>query len=277
MRREGLLARDPRSVVRNLRSSGDYADLRDCGIVIECVREDLKLKRQVLRKIEEAVPSETLIGSNTSALPISQLQRGAEHPERILGIHWGEPAHVLRFMEVICGRQTSLERAEHVVELARRWNKEPTLVRRDVRGFITNRLMYAMMREAFHLVEAGYATPADVDRSVRNDLGYWITFAGPFRYMDLTGIPAYAAVMRDLLPDLDCGKNVPALMRRVVRAGAKGVSNCKGFYPYTAGQARLWQRLFLKFSYEIRKLALKYPEDVGDRPVKRKNPTARAG
>jgi len=105
------------------------------------------------------------------------------------------------------------------------------------RGFITNRIFYAICREAFHLVEAGYATPADVDRSLRNDLGYWITFAGPFRFMDLTGIPAYAAVMTDLFPDLDCRKEVPALMRKVVESGSQGVRNASGFYEYTPEQA----------------------------------------
>ncbi len=276
MRRERLLKRDARFLVRNLVLSDDYAALRDCAVVIECVREDLKLKRRVIRQIEQVVSPVALIGSNTSALPITQLQRGALHPERILGIHWGEPAHVLRFMEVICGKRSSLDAAKQVLRLARRWNKEPTLVRRDIRGFITNRLMYAMLREAFHLVDAGYATPADVDRSARNDMGYWITFAGPFRYMDLTGIPAYAAVMRDLLPDLDCRRRVPKLMRKVVASGAKGVSNAKGFYSYTPRQARRWEELFLKFSYEIRKLALKYPEDVGDRPAMRKSPARTA-
>jgi 3-hydroxybutyryl-CoA dehydrogenase len=98
----------------------------------------------------------------------------------------------------------------------------------------TNRLMYAMLREAFFLVENGYASIDDVDRSLRNDLGYWITFAGPFRFMDLTGIPAYAAVMKDLFPELACDTKVPALIARLVKSGARGVSNAHGFYPYTA-------------------------------------------
>jgi 3-hydroxybutyryl-CoA dehydrogenase len=261
MKDEKLFSGNPRAVVEKLQLSEDFSVLSDCGIVIESVVEDLQVKHEVLRRIEAAVSAVALIGSNTSALPITEVQRGAQHPERILGIHWGEPAHILRFMEVICGNQTSLENAERVVRLAERfWNKEPTLVRRDIRGFITNRIMYAMLREAFHLVEAGYATPADVDRSCRNDYGYWITFAGPFRYMDLTGIPAYAAVMRDLFPDLNCGTEVPKLMRQVAESGARGVENAKGFYEYTPAQARRWQKRFLEFSYEIRALAQKYTE-----------------
>jgi 3-hydroxybutyryl-CoA dehydrogenase len=260
MRREKLLAKDPASVSKNLSTSDDFGALRVCGLVIESIFENLSEKREVLRKIEDAVSPETLIGSNTSALPVTELQRGARHPERILGVHWGEPAHILRFMEVICGEETDQRNAEQVMRLASLWKKEPTLVRRDVRGFITNRIMYAMMREAFYLVENGYATVEDVDRSVRNDMGYWITMAGPFRYMDLTGIPAYAAVMRDLLPDLCRSQETPKLMQEIVASGARGTSNAKGFYRYTPAEAKRWEKRFLDFSYEIRALALKYAE-----------------
>jgi 3-hydroxybutyryl-CoA dehydrogenase len=265
MRREKLLARDPAGLVGNLTVTGDFTALRTSALVIECIFEDLAAKREVLRQVEDAVAPEALIGSNTSALPVTELQRGARHPERIIGIHWAEPAHITRFMEIICGNQTDVRNAEKVIELARRWNKEPTLVRRDIRGFITNRIMYAMLREAFYLVENGYATPADVDRSMRNDMGYWITMAGLFRFMDLTGIPAYAAVMRDLLPELCCETQVPKLMQDVVASGARGVANAKGFYSYTPAQAMRWEKRFLEFSYDIRALALKYrerPEDA---------------
>ncbi len=122
-----------------------------------------------------------------------------------------------------------------------------------------------MLREAFYLVESGYATVADVDRSLRNDYGYWMTFAGPFRFMDLTGIPAYSAVMEDLLPELSCGTEVPQLMQRVVKSGGRGVSNGRGFYRYTPAQAKRWGKLFVKFSHEIRALAEKYPETCGDK------------
>jgi len=260
MRREKLLLKEPPSVLKHLRTSGDFDALGDCGLVIESIFEDLGEKREVLRRVEDAVAPGALIGSNTSALPVTELQRGARYPGRILGIHWGEPAHILRFLEVICGDQTDPQNAQKVLRLASRWNKEPTLVRRDVRGFITNRMMYAMMREAFYLVENGYATVEDVDRSVRNDMGYWITMAGPFRYMDLTGIPAYAAVMRDLLPDLCCSTNTPKLMQEVVASGARGISNANGFYRYTPAEAKRWEKRFLDFSYEIRALALKYAE-----------------
>jgi 3-hydroxybutyryl-CoA dehydrogenase len=166
-------------------------------------------------------------------------------------------------MEIICGRQTTTSNAQRALRLARKWGKEPSLLRKDIRGFITNRIMYAMLREAFYLVDSGFASVADVDRSLRNDLGYWITFAGPFRFMDLTGIPAYATVMKELLPELNCATEVPRLMQRVVNSGARGVSNAKGFYRYTPRQAKRWEERFIQFSYQIRELAGQYPEDEG--------------
>jgi 3-hydroxybutyryl-CoA dehydrogenase len=263
-KKQKLLRSNPQQVLKKLMVSGEYSTLRETQIVIECVAEDLDVKQAVIRRIEQAVSPDTIIGSNTSAIPPTLLQNGALHPQRILGIHWAEPAHITRFMEIICGEKTASVHAERVLALARQWGKEPSLLRKDVRGFITNRVMYAMLREAFHLVESGVASIADVDRSLRNDLGYWITFAGPFRFMDLTGIPAYGAVMRDLLPDLDCRKEVPQLMRRVVESGAQGVANAQGFYQYTPAQAKKWERRFLKFSYDIRALAQQYPEEKGN-------------
>ncbi len=264
MRAEGLLKMDPARALRRFSVVDDYAAFAACEVVIEAITEDLAAKTEALEKIEDVLPATALVASNTSAIPISSLQQQARYPGRIIGMHWAEPAHVTRFMEIICGNSTSPATAKRAVALARSWGKEPSLVRRDVRGFVTNRISYAMFREAFHLVESGVATVADVDRSLRNDVGYWITFAGPFRYMDLMGVPAYATVMLDLLPDLSCQKEVPALMRKVVDSGAKGISSGRGFYRYTPAQAKRWQKLFLKFNYEIRKLALKYPEDCGN-------------
>ena len=262
MKKERLLRGDPRQVIARLQVSENYSAQESSRLVVECVFEDLDVKKDVLRKVEAVVSSRSIIGTNTSGLPVTVLQQGAHHPERIVGIHWAEPAHITRFMEIICGKETRPQCAKFAAALSRRWGKEPSIVKHDIRGFITNRCMYALLREAFYLVEAGYATISDVDRSLRNDFGYWITFAGPFRFMDLTGIPAYAAVMKDLFPELNCAQKVPELMRKVVKSGAKGVSNAKGFYRYTPGEARQWEKRFMKFSYEIRALAQGYPEGM---------------
>jgi 3-hydroxybutyryl-CoA dehydrogenase len=262
LKEEGLLSGTPKEVLGRLRITDDVALLKDHEVVIESITESVEEKKSVYRRLETVLSPTAIIGSNTSAIPVTVLQEGLQHPERVLGIHWAEPAHITRFMEVICGDQSELRFAETIVELAESWGKEPSLLRKDIRGFITNRIMYAMIREAFHLVEKGYATVEDVDRSLRNDLGYWITFAGPFRFMDLTGIPAYRTVMEDLFPDLDNSTTTPELMKKVVGEGALGVSNAKGFYPYTPESAEHWEKTFIEFSYDIRKLAEKYSKKI---------------
>lgn len=270
MRREGLLKGEPARLIERFSISEDYADLAGCGIVIESIIEDVETKQEAYRAVEQAVPAGTIIGSNTSSIPVSILQRDALHPERFVGIHWDEPAHVTRFMEIIAGEKTAKKYAQRVMALAEGWGKEPSLLRRDVRGFITNRISYAMFREACNLVDSGIATVEDVDRSLRNDVGWWITFAGPFRYMDLMGVEAYYRVMKDLLPELSTSPQIPPLMRKVVESGGKGISNGRGFYRYTPEQSKRWEKLFLRFNYEIRRLAMKYPQDAGNGAAKKK-------
>ena len=259
---EGMLQEAPAGIIDRLTITDDITQLKGYEVVIESIIENVEEKKAVYRQLETVLTPTAIIGSNTSAIPVTILQEGLQFPQRLLGIHWAEPAHITRFMEVICGNQSDLSFAHTIIDLAESWGKEPSLLRKDIRGFITNRIMYAMLREAFHLVEKGYATVEDVDRSLRNDLGYWITFAGPFRFMDLTGIPAYLSVMKDLFPDLDNSTTTPALMEGLVKEGAMGVSNAQGFYPYTAESAEHWEKTFIEFSYDIRKLAEKYSKHI---------------
>ena len=261
---EGILKESPGVIIERLVITDNVELLANHEIVIESIIENIDSKKKVFQQLETVLSPTAIIGSNTSAIPVTILQNGLKHPERLLGIHWGEPAHVLRFLEVICGNESDVKYAEKIVALAETWGKEPSLVRKDIRGFITNRLMYAMMREAFHLVDKGYASYEDIDRACRNDFGYWITFAGPFRFMDLTGIPAYLTVMKDLFPELDTAKQAPDFMEKLVASGAKGVTNAQGFYSYTKETAEKWEKLFVEFTYEIRKLSEKYPKNIGD-------------
>lgn len=259
---EGLVTEQPAYFFENLTITEEYAALSGCQLVIECTLESLPIKQSVYAKIEAVVSEEAVITSNTSAIPISILQKEVQHPERFFGLHWAEPSHTTRFLEVICGDLSDVSKGEWLYELSQAWGKEPTLVRKDIRGFITNRLMYALYREAFHLVENGYATVEDVDRACRNNAGYWMTLVGPFRWMDLTGVPAYHTVMKDLFPTLSNSVEMPKLIDDIVKEGGKGVANAHGFYSYTPQEAQLWRETFEDFSYEIRKIALKYPADV---------------
>lgn len=266
LHQEGILSERPEEVLKRHTITDDVTKMAGHEVVIESIIENVDEKKSVYKKLETVLSPTAIIGSNTSAIPVTVLQSGLQHPERVLGIHWAEPAHITRFMEVICGKDSQLEYASKMVELAESWGKEPSLLKKDIRGFITNRIMYAMLREAFYLVENGYATMEDVDRSLRNDLGYWITFAGPFRFMDLTGIPAYLTVMKDLFPELSNATEAPAFMEDLVSAGAKGVSNAQGFYPYTPESAERWEEKFIEFSYDVRKLAKKYSSSSIENP-----------
>ncbi|MGC4036042.1 MAG: 3-hydroxyacyl-CoA dehydrogenase family protein [Chitinophagaceae bacterium] len=259
---EGLIKKEPTGYLSNLIITEDYSNLRDAALVIECTIENLDIKKSVYKKIEDVITKDALLVSNTSAIPISILQQQTSHPHRFFGLHWAEPSHISRFLEVICGDQSDIKLGESLYDLSHLWGKEPTLVRKDIRGFITNRLMYAMYREAFYLVENGYATVEDVDRACRNNAGYWMTLVGVFRWMDLTGVPAYHTVMKDLFPTLNNQTHMPKLIDDIVKAGGKGVLNAHGFYDYTEEEAKLWEETFMEFSYEIRRLALKYPADV---------------
>lgn len=269
---EGLTGYPPEHYFQNLQLTEDYRLLKDCSLVIECTLENLPVKKAVFHKIESVISQDALLASNTSAIPISILQLQTSYPERFFGLHWAEPSHTTRFLEVICGDQSEIAKGEYLYALSHAWGKEPTLVRKDIRGFITNRLMYAMYREGFHLVENGYATVEDVDRACRNNAGYWMTLVGIFRWMDLTGVAAYHTVMKDLFPTLSNRTEVPELIDKIVRAGGKGVANAKGFYDYTPEEARLWEETFNQFSYEIRELALKYPADVVKQKLAQQEP-----
>ncbi|HEV7350019.1 3-hydroxyacyl-CoA dehydrogenase family protein [Telluribacter sp.] len=263
---EQLIREAPDYYFRNLTITEDYQALQPCGLVIECTIESPEIKKTVYGKIEDVIAPDALLTSNTSAIPISQLQQQTRHPERFFGLHWSEPSHTTRFLEIICGEKSDQTVAEYLYALAHYWGKEPTLVRKDIRGFIANRLAYAMYREAFYLVENGYATVEDVDRACRNNTGYWMTLVGVFGWMDLTGVPAYHTVMKDLFPTLSNSTEVPRLIDDIVKAGGKGVANAHGFHQYTPEEAKLWEETYTEFAYDIRKLALKYPADV----VKRK-------
>jgi len=263
MRRRGLIsARAIHDWRERYRLVATLEELSPCGFVVESVKEDLELKRTIYEELEAAVRPAAIISSNTSSIPITILQQSRRHPERFIGMHWGEPVQVMRYLEIIPGKQTSRRAVRLARKLGEACGKEPTVLKEDIRGFLSNRMMYAMLREAFYLVEQGVASLADVDRSFRNDMGWWATIAGPFRWMDLTGIPAYQAVMEGLLPELNNSTEVPKLMREVIASGALGISNQKGFYKYNKASARNWEKAWVDFTYDVRKLVEKYEKRV---------------
>ena len=256
----------PRSRVSGWRSRltlvRSFEPLAESQFIIETVAEDLELKRRIYDELEAVVPPRTVIASNTSSFPTTLLGEGRKRPARFIVMHWAEPATITRYMEIVPGEKTSKQTVRLTKELAVLCGKEPTILNFDIRGFISNRLMYAMMREACYLVEAGVADVATVDRSFRNDIGWWATIAGPFRWMDLTGIPAYATVMEGLFPELCNSDALPEMMRKVVRKGAQGIANRKGFYRYSAASARQWEKAWTDFTLDVSRLVQKYEKRV---------------
>ena len=160
---EGLVNESPERYFENLIITEDYSLLKDCKLVIECTLENIDIKKTVYQKIEAVIDKDVILTSNTSAIPISILQQHTIFPHRFFGLHsWRNLPTPRGSSEIICGDSSELAKGE-TYKLSHAWGKEPTLVRKDIRGFITNRLMYAMYREAFNLVENGYATVEDVD------------------------------------------------------------------------------------------------------------------
>ncbi len=260
MGNEGLLNEPADLVVQRFLMTGELKDIAAVEIVFESITEDARLKRELIEKLEGVVSANCILATNTSAIPVSTLQQDAHHPGRILAVHWDEPAHIKRFLEIIPGSATSQESMQRIVALAPDWGKEPSILRSEIRGFITNRISYAMFREACHLVDSGVCSVEDVDRALRNDVGWWMPFAGPFRYMDLMGVEAYHRVMRDLLPELCTDPGIPKLIREVVDDGGRGITNGRGFYRYSLDEAKKWEEKFVEFNYKMRRLTAEYAD-----------------
>jgi 3-hydroxybutyryl-CoA dehydrogenase len=233
--------------------------MAECGFVVESVAEDLEAKARLFDQIEAVVGPEVPIASNTSAIPVSQLQRNRLHPERFVGMHWAEPAHATRFMEIVRGEQTADEPVATAIALARRIGKEPSLVEHDVPAFVANRLGYAIYREALNLLEQGIADVETIDRSFRNAAGLWATICGPFRWIDLTGGPAlYAKAMQGVLPTLSNAAELPHTLRDLAAADARGIANGHGFYQYTPEEVHHWEELLREHAWTVRELMNRY-------------------
>lgn len=261
----GLLKNSVSYYFNRLEISMNYNCLADCSLVMECVIEDIDIKNQVYKKITDAVSDSTIVASNTSAIAITLLQQLVSTPERFIGIHFAEPAYATRFMEITCGESTDAKYADWVFNLAHHWGKEPTLLRKDIKGFITNRLMYAVYREIFHLIDSEKTNMEDADKAFRYGVGSWITLMGLFRRMDYIGIADYAEIFKNLFPQLSNVDHVPGVMEKIVEENGRGIQNLKGLYHYTGKEAKEWERAFEAFNEEIFRLAALYPDKVPEK------------
>jgi 3-hydroxybutyryl-CoA dehydrogenase len=162
-------------------------------------------------------------------------------------------------MELVPGTHTNAATMQAAIKFARRCGKDPSVLAKDVPGFIVNRLGYAVYREALHLLEMGVADAATIDRSFRNSCGLWATVFGPFQWVDLTGGPTlYANCMERVLPTLSNATAPPESIRRLADSGASGIANGRGFYDYTPEQSKQADALFHEHAWTVRALLNKY-------------------
>ena len=176
--------------------------LEGAELVVETIAEEAEPKRAVLTRAEELATAEALLTTNTSSLPLAALEGALRRPERFAGLHFLNPPELVEVVEVVGGERTSPAALNTLAGWMRELGKAPIVVRRDTPGFVVNRLQYALLREAYALVDSGIASFADVDRAVTHGLGARWAAIGPFETMDLAGLDVHAAVAANLWPEL---------------------------------------------------------------------------
>lgn len=224
------------SILANISFMTDKACFTDCDIVVESIIENLGIKKQFYSEISQLVRSNTILATNTSALPISEIAQSVEYPERFVGMHWFNPPHIIPLIEVIRGNQTSEEIADIVYELALQINKKPVHVLKDAKGFVANRLQFALLREALHILDDGIASKEDIDQVVKFALGFRYAAFGVFEIADFGGLDTFKSISEFLNPDLCDRHTVSETLVRLVSEGSYGVKSERGFYDYSNGK-----------------------------------------
>ncbi|MDF9798945.1 3-hydroxybutyryl-CoA dehydrogenase [Catalinimonas alkaloidigena] len=245
-------------------ASADYEvltsleDKLDVAIAMVITSENLSEKRAVLEKTEKALSKNAIIAINTESFALQEVHLHATHQERVIGANWTEPVHTTLFLEIITNKLTSKSVVKDFFHLAKTyWRKDPYILNHG--NGIRSKMMCAMIREAFFLIEKGYVTPEDIDRACRNDPGYYFPFAGNFRYMDLMGAYIYGVVMKDLNPNLSKERHIPDFFNLLMEKGCYGMESGRGFFEYDENEVNNWNKLFRRFSYEIQEIIEKYP------------------
>jgi 3-hydroxyacyl-CoA dehydrogenase len=211
--------------------------LAGADLVLEAVPEKLDLKRQVFASLEEHAAADTILASNTSGIPITEIARDANHPGRVIGMHWSNPPHLIPMIEVVPGERTDDQVSEAVVGIIRAFGYE-AVVEREVPGFVENRILYAILRECLSLVERGVITEADMDTCVKWGIGYKLSVIGPMRLLDMAGLDIYQSVASYLNPDLSSSGEVPQLIKERTARKQLGMKTLGGIYDYTEEQVR---------------------------------------
>ena len=221
------------ALLANLNPTDDIACVADADLIMEVVLENAKIKKDLYAKIEEKCREDAIIGTNTSYLPITSLAADLKHPERFIGLHFFNPVYAMKLLEVIRGEKTGDETFNKAMEFAPTIGKTPLSVKKDIPGFIVNRLNKAMQAEAMYLLHEGVATVEDIDLAAKLGLNYPM---GPFEMMDSN--LELTLIALNTLVELTGDKRfepIPELVAHV-EAGELGRRTGKGWYDYTDKQ-----------------------------------------
>ena len=214
----------------------DIADFAKADFVMEAIIEKIEIKARFYQQISQYVRPGVVVASNTSALPITELGKNYREPENLVGMHWFNPPHIIPLVEVIQGEKSSDAAASLTYDLAEHIGKKPVRVRKDAKGFIANRLQFALLREALHIVDEGIAQPEDVDRCMKYGLGFRYALFGPFEIADFGGLDTFHHISSFLNPDLCDRKDVSPRLAKLYSEGKYGVKGKEGFYDYSGGR-----------------------------------------
>lgn len=217
------------AIIGRIKGTLDMADLKDVDFVVEAVIEDLELKKNVFKELDELCRPDVVLATNTSSMSITEIGVSTKRPDKVCGMHFFNPAPLMRLVEVIRGYSTSDETIKTATELAQKMGKTTVEVKKDSPGFIVNRILIPHFLEAIRIVEEGIASIEDVDKAVKNGLNYPM---GPFELMDLTGIDIAYFVSEYFYKELNKENKwvSPNLLKTMVRAGRLGKKTNGGWY-----------------------------------------------
>jgi 3-hydroxybutyryl-CoA dehydrogenase len=227
---KGKLKESLETIMGRIRTGTDFAAASHADLAIEAVFEKLDLKQEIFKKLDEICGPETLLASNTSAIPITELATVTKRPERVLGLHFFSPVPMMEAVEVIKGALTTDETILKGKEFVLKIGKEPIMVNRDVAGFLINRINYPSAIEAMHMVEEGVGTVEDIDKGLRLASGRRM---GIFETGDMVGLDVtYSALMSMYHETGDPRWFPPMILRRKIKAGHLGRKAGRGWYEY---------------------------------------------
>ena len=213
---------------RLLTCASESEALADAALVSEAALEELPLKQALFVRMEELAPADCVLTSTTSSHPMTSIAAHMRDPSRALVLHPFNPPHLLPVVEVVPGERTAPAVVDAAVDFLRRAGKTPVRLRREVPGFVVNRLQLALLREAWALLDAGVASAEDIDASVRGSLGVRLAGIGPLRATDFAGLDIWARIAANV--QLDSGGALPPTMQRLLDMGHKGAKTGRGFY-----------------------------------------------